>query len=1809
MAPIKRKGNASDGSGARQPQKRVKVTDNDHTGGKKSGKVTQRRDEARADESKSSSDPVEKPSALSVLREEEPAFPRGGGSVLTPLEQKQIQIQAKKDVLFEQSGAKRTAGLGEDSDSDLPSVAGEETSVKPKKSKFKSKKKAASQGSKEEGVRIEGLNFKRIVTGSKILGQVASINAHNVTIALPNNLTGYVPLTAISKTVEQKIENLMKDDDEKDDDESEDADEDALSLHSFFYPGQYLRTFVSSTESGDGTKSKSKRRLELSVDPRNTNSGLLKSDLVVNATVQASVLSVEDHGLVMDLGLEEGELKGFMSKKEIPRDLEFTNIKEGAVFLCVVTGHNASGTVIKLSANLQVSASIKKSHLSTAPTINSFQPGTAAEILLTEVSESGMAGKIMGMLDVVVDILHSGVTTGDVDLTTKYHTGAKIKARVISTFPTVEPQKLGLSVLDHVLKFSPTSLEQTSGDRPAISDIIPEATVTKVEPGLGLYVKFGPGENQGFVHISRLSDGKVESISAVEGRYKVGSTHEARILTFNALDNIYLLSFQRKVIDQPFLRLEDVTVGAVVKGSIEKLLIGPEGMDGLIVSLADGISGLVPGMHMSDTKLQHPEKKFREGMRVSARILSVNLAKRQMRLTLKKALLNSDSAIWKDYGDIAPGNQSPGTIVSIQAHGAVVQFYGSIRGFLPVSEMSEAYIKDPSQHFTAGQVVTVHALAVDAALGRLVVSCKDPSTFTDGYRTAFENIHPGQLVSGTVFEKTGDDALLKLEDSGLIARLDAVQVADGQAAKTASAFSRIRVGQKLHELIILDVKKSHRLIKVSNKATLKQALQKGQLPASFEDLQVGSSVTGLVKNITSIGLFVHFLGGLTGLLPKNLIDDDHVNRPNFGFAVSDPIKSSVLSVDTDLQKFVLTMKPEKKEQSGRSTKNTNAEPSYNPIDKDIKSVGDVVFGKVTKARIVSIKDTQLNVQLAENIQGRVDVSEVFDNWNDIKDRKQPLRPFSARQIVSVRVLGIHDARSHKFLPISHRSGKYPVFELTTKPSSLTAANLDPLSLEKVKVGSSWVGFVNNISDDCVWINISPNVRGRLRLIDLSDDLSLLEDVEKNFPIGSAIKVSVTGVDADKNHLDLTTKQGTSPNKMTFSDFSKGMIVVGRVTRATERQALVQLSDSVVGAIGLIDMTDDYSQVNPANFHKNEVIRACVVHVDVPNKKISLSVRPSKVLSSSLPVQDPEISSISQLKVNDIVRGFVRRVADNGLFVTLGHNVTGYVRITDLSDSYLKEWQDEFQVDQLVRGRVVFLDAEANRLQLSLKESVLEPNYKAPITIKDLKRGQIVTGKVRKVEEFGAFITIDGTANLSGLCHRTEMAEKKVQDARKLYEEGDVVKAKVLKIELEKERISLGLKASYFKDEADSDEDEDEVGSESDEEEGGIAIAADSESVSSEIDDDISIGGVELEIDDVSEDSDAVDEDVTMGGTGGLVTDGFDWSGDATGINAKDNESSDSDSEEVTRKKKRRKAEIQVDRTGDLDANGPQSIADYERLLLGEPDSSLLWLKYMAFQLELSETDKAREIAERALRSISMSLDSERLNIWVALLNLENTFGGDEALEDAFKRACQNNDAQEIHERLISIYIQSGKTEKADELFQATLKKKISQSPNIFTNYATFLFDTVGEPERGRALLPRAIQSLPSHTHVELTSKFGQLEYKSANGDVERGRTVFEGLLSSFPKRIDLWNVLLDLEIKVGDAEQVRRLFERALGLGHGVAADGTKAGSKRKLKDKQAKFLFKKWLAFEEKIGAGEKKIDEVKARAAAYVKAIKDGE
>lgn len=95
---------------------------------------------------------------------------------------------------------------------------------------------------------------------------------------------------------------------------------------------------------------------------------------------------------------------------------------------------------------------------------------------------------------------------------------------------------------------------------------------------------------------------------------------------------------------------------------------------------------------------------------------------------------------------------------------------------------------------------------------------------------------------------------------------------------------------------------------------------------------------------------------------------------------------------------------------------------------------------------------------------------------------------------------------------------------------------------------------------------------------------------------------------------------------------------------------------------------------------------------------------------------------------------------------------------------------------------------------------------------------------------------------------------------------------------------------------------------------------------------------------------------------------------------------------------------------------------------------------MAFHLQMTEIDKARAVAERALKAISVREEDERMNVWIAKLNLENNYGSDETLASTFDEAQRMNDSLKTHLHMASILERSDKVDKADEHYQIMCRR-------------------------------------------------------------------------------------------------------------------------------------------------------------------------
>lgn len=156
---------------------------------------------------------------------------------------------------------------------------------------------------------------------------------------------------------------------------------------------------------------------------------------------------------------------------------------------------------------------------------------------------------------------------------------------------------------------------------------------------------------------------------------------------------------------------------------------------------------------------------------------------------------------------------------------------------------------------------------------------------------------------------------------------------------------------------------------------------------------------------------------------------------------------------------------------------------------------------------------------------------------------------------------------------------------------------------------------------------------------------------------------------------------------------------------------------------------------------------------------------------------------------------------------------------------------------------------------------------------------------------------------------------------------------------------------------------------------------------------------------------------------------------------------------------------------------PKSVDQFDRLVLGSPDSSLIWLQYMAYHLQATEVDKARAVAKRAVKTINFREEDERLNVWQAWLNLEIKFGNTESLNDVLHEAVRVNDAAKIYSHMLTAYCEAGKQIEMEKIVNMIVKK-FKDQPEMWIKCGAVLLK-VGLKDKSRHVMQRAIQSLPA----------------------------------------------------------------------------------------------------------------------------------
>ncbi|KAA0178430.1 hypothetical protein FNF27_00279 [Cafeteria roenbergensis] len=673
------------------------------------------------------------------------------------------------------------------------------------------------------------------------------------------------------------------------------------------------------------------------------------------------------------------------------------------------------------------------------------------------------------------------------------------------------------------------------------------------------------------------------------------------------------------------------------------------------------------------------------------------------------------------------------------------------------------------------------------------------------------------------------------------------------------------------------------------------------------------------------------------------------------------------------------------------------------------------------------------------------------------------------------------------------------------------------------------------------------------------------------------------------------------------------------------------------------------------------------HAKVPGKTWSAAVtlRASAVRGPAALEAEEAAEDAAALKDGAVVRAFVNGVSRKGCFLQLSRRVSGRVLVSDLSDAFVNDPAAAFPVGSLVTGVVKRAHADRNQCDVSLRASDLRTAGVSDAVetwaVPSLSVGDVLTGRVAKVTDFGLFVSLPG--GVRGLCHKANLSFKADAGARKAkkrsssksralmqpedFSEGDPVTVQVTKLNMETRKISLTMRVgdaaatkrareddppanpakrsrateaaakelsdadgtedeegaedseeeSEGGDEAEeSDEDEEESGDDEDEEESGdeedekfrpgaprprFGLASKALTAGTQRGRGMSVGSTDeasapasLAAFQAADDSDSDgddDDDAAVGATSSS-------SAAAAAASGKSAHMSRAERERLEAQAAAREAAI-ADGTA-----APTSEADFERLLAGSPNSSVLWIRFMAFFLGTGDVDRARATGEKALTQIHFRDEQERLNLWVALLNLEATYGTPETLGATFARASRANDPLKTHRAMLDVFKSLGRQAEADALYRVTLKK-FKQDVQTWRDFCNFQLQS-GRGDEARATFKEALEAIPAREGTSFTKDFAVLEYKK--GSPARGRTMFEDLVASHPRKLDLWLVYADQEAGQGAVSIVRGIFERL------VSGGG--------LSSKKMRSVFKKWVQFEAEHG-DEAGIAAVKRRVAEYAR------
>ena len=278
-----------------------------------------------------------------------------------------------------------------------------------------------------------------------------------------------------------------------------------------------------------------------------------------------------------------------------------------------------------------------------------------------------------------------------------------------------------------------------------------------------------------------------------------------------------------------------------------------------------------------------------------------------------------------------------------------------------------------------------------------------------------------------------------------------------------------------------------------------------------------------------------------------------------------------------------------------------------------------------------------------------------------------------------------------------------------------------------------------------------------------------------------IKLDVADEDVVVDRRAVLEEEERASKDKRYSEVKEGETVHGTVRSLTDYGAFVDIG----GVDALLHVADiSWGRVNkPSDVLKvGDKVEARILKVDPAKKRISLGLKQLQ--------PHPWDLVADKYKVGERVKGTVTRVTDFGAFVELEKGIEGLVHLSEMSWSKkVRKPSDVVNPGDVVDVVVLGVNAPDRRISLGLKQALGDPWVDAA---RKFPVGSVAEGPVTSIQKFGAFVQV--AEGVEGMVHVGDVsAEKRINHPQDVLHVGQVVKAQVLELDIEKRRLRLGMR--------------------------------------------------------------------------------------------------------------------------------------------------------------------------------------------------------------------------------------------------------------------------------------------------------------------------------------------------------------------------------------------------------------------------------